>query len=125
MHTHLTDTLSTIPYLDFPELRIDEHESTEMPFRYVAGPDGKPVMPGVSNPPPPASSHFLSFFSWLHYLPDAFTLSIYTYLPFLNPDPRLRKTFLSAQCEHVRLANNINNNNDTIGNARADQERCR
>lgn len=51
MHTHLTDTLSTIPYLDFPELRIDEHESTEMPFRYVAGSDEKPVMPEVSHPP--------------------------------------------------------------------------
>ena len=49
MHTHLTDTLSTIPHVDFPELRIDEHESTEMPFRYVAGPDGKPVMPEVSH----------------------------------------------------------------------------
>ena len=51
MHTHLTDTLSTIPHVDFPELRIDEHESTEMPFRYVAGSDEKPVMPEVSQPP--------------------------------------------------------------------------
>ncbi|KAI1501470.1 SAM-dependent RNA methyltransferase [Biscogniauxia marginata] len=38
-------TLNKIPYLDFPELRFNEHESTQMPFRYVAGPDGKPVMP--------------------------------------------------------------------------------
>ncbi len=36
-----------IPYLDFPELKFNEHESTEMPFRYVRGPDSKPVMPEV------------------------------------------------------------------------------
>ncbi|KAK7749172.1 hypothetical protein SLS62_008353 [Diatrype stigma] len=38
-------TLTTIPYLDFPELKFNEHESTQMPFRYVKGPDGKPAMP--------------------------------------------------------------------------------
>ncbi|KAI0387121.1 DUF431-domain-containing protein [Hypomontagnella monticulosa] len=38
-------TLSKIPYTDFPELKFNEHESTEMPFRYVKGDDGKPVMP--------------------------------------------------------------------------------
>ncbi|KAI2623756.1 DUF431-domain-containing protein [Xylaria nigripes] len=38
-------TLNTIPYVDYPDLKIDEHESTEMPFRYVKGDDGKPVMP--------------------------------------------------------------------------------
>lgn len=37
--------LDEIPYIDFPELRLDDHESTEMPFRYVIGKDGKPVMP--------------------------------------------------------------------------------
>ncbi|RMZ84773.1 hypothetical protein DV737_g935, partial [Chaetothyriales sp. CBS 132003] len=37
--------LHQIPYEDFPELRLGEHESTEMPFRYVVGKDGKPVMP--------------------------------------------------------------------------------
>ena len=37
-----------IPYVDFPELKINEHESTEMPFRYVKDTDGRPVMPGVS-----------------------------------------------------------------------------
>ncbi|KAF7505474.1 hypothetical protein GJ744_000721 [Endocarpon pusillum] len=37
--------LEEIPYVDFPELKLDEHESTEMPFRYVKGEDGGPVMP--------------------------------------------------------------------------------
>ncbi|KXX81958.1 Protein arginine N-methyltransferase SFM1 [Madurella mycetomatis] len=37
--------LQEIPYLDYPELKFNEHESTEMPFRYVKGEDGKPVMP--------------------------------------------------------------------------------
>ncbi len=40
--------LVDIPYLDFPELKFNDHESTEMPFRYVKGEDGKPVMPKVS-----------------------------------------------------------------------------
>lgn len=39
--------LEEIPYVDFPELKLDEHESTEMPFRYVKGEDGGPVMPAV------------------------------------------------------------------------------
>ncbi|KAI1121532.1 DUF431-domain-containing protein [Nemania abortiva] len=38
-------TLNMVPYLDHPDLKINEHESTEMPFRYVKGDDGKPVMP--------------------------------------------------------------------------------
>jgi ribosome biogenesis SPOUT family RNA methylase Rps3 len=37
--------LDKIPYVDSPELQLGEHESTEMPFRYVVGKDGKPVMP--------------------------------------------------------------------------------
>ncbi|KAI9872037.1 MAG: hypothetical protein M1830_002097 [Pleopsidium flavum] len=37
--------LDRISYVDHPELRIDDHESTEMPFRYVKGHDGEPVMP--------------------------------------------------------------------------------
>ncbi|KIW64125.1 hypothetical protein PV04_09080 [Phialophora macrospora] len=37
--------LDKIPYIDFPELKLDEHESTEMPFRYVADESGKPIMP--------------------------------------------------------------------------------
>lgn len=39
--------LDKVPYLDFPELKFNEHESTEMPFRYVQGEDGKPIMPKV------------------------------------------------------------------------------
>jgi ribosome biogenesis SPOUT family RNA methylase Rps3 len=41
--------LEQIEWVDFPELKIDEHESTEMPFRYVKGEDGKAVMPEVSS----------------------------------------------------------------------------
>ncbi|EPE05974.1 hypothetical protein F503_02803 [Ophiostoma piceae UAMH 11346] len=37
--------LEKIEYLDFPSLQFNEHESTEMPFRYVKGEDGKPIMP--------------------------------------------------------------------------------
>ncbi|KAF2100828.1 DUF431-domain-containing protein [Rhizodiscina lignyota] len=37
--------LDKIPYVDYPELKIDEHESTQMPFRYVATEKGEPVMP--------------------------------------------------------------------------------
>lgn len=40
--------LEKISYLDYPELLINEHERTEMPFRYVKGEDGKPIMPDVS-----------------------------------------------------------------------------
>lgn len=43
--------LEQIPWSDYPELHINKHESTEMPFRYVKGDDGKPVMPEVSPPP--------------------------------------------------------------------------
>lgn len=38
-------SLKDIPYIDHPELKIDDHESTEMPFRYVKNQDGTPVMP--------------------------------------------------------------------------------
>jgi len=37
--------LDKIPYVDHPELRINKNESTEMPFRYVKGQNGKPIMP--------------------------------------------------------------------------------
>ena len=40
-----TVPLEDIPYIDYPELKIDEHESTEMPFRYLRTQDGTPVMP--------------------------------------------------------------------------------
>lgn len=39
--------LNEIKYVDHPELRLDEHESTEMPFRYIANDDGSPMMPPV------------------------------------------------------------------------------
>lgn len=47
--------LEEIPYLDSPELKFNEHESTELPFRYVKGDDGGPIMPEVIfilSPPP-------------------------------------------------------------------------
>ncbi|KAK6538856.1 hypothetical protein TWF694_010416 [Orbilia ellipsospora] len=37
--------LDKIPFIDFPELRVSKNESTEMPFRYVKGDDGMPIMP--------------------------------------------------------------------------------
>jgi ribosome biogenesis SPOUT family RNA methylase Rps3 len=43
----LSVPLNEIPYVDSPELKLDEHESTEMPFRYVKREDGGPVMPEV------------------------------------------------------------------------------
>ena len=39
--------LNHIPYVDFPEIKIDAHESTEMPFRYVKDHTGNPIMPEV------------------------------------------------------------------------------
>lgn len=39
--------LDKIPYVDYPELRINKNESTEMPFRYVKGSDGECIMPDV------------------------------------------------------------------------------
>lgn len=42
--------LEKIPYVDYPELRINKIESTEMPFRYVKGKDGQPIMPEVDLP---------------------------------------------------------------------------
>ncbi|KZF25705.1 DUF431-domain-containing protein [Xylona heveae TC161] len=37
--------LDKIQYVDYPELKINKHESTEMPFRYVKDKDGRPTMP--------------------------------------------------------------------------------
>ncbi|KAI5297346.1 hypothetical protein KEM56_004886, partial [Ascosphaera pollenicola] len=42
---HSLVPLEQVPYVDYPELRINEHESTEMPFRYVKDDQGKPIMP--------------------------------------------------------------------------------
>lgn len=43
--------LEQIPYDDYPEIQINEHERTEMPFRYVKGADGKSIMPPVCDCP--------------------------------------------------------------------------
>jgi ribosome biogenesis SPOUT family RNA methylase Rps3 len=40
--------LDKIPYVDYPELRVNKNESTEMPFRYVKGENGESIMPEVS-----------------------------------------------------------------------------
>ncbi|KAH6722494.1 SAM-dependent RNA methyltransferase [Leptodontidium sp. 2 PMI_412] len=37
--------LDKIEYVDYPELRINKNESTEMPFRYVKGANGESIMP--------------------------------------------------------------------------------
>ena len=54
--------LKDISYIDHPELRIDEHESTEMPFRYMVNSDGTPVMPQVRSPILFYSRRILSIF---------------------------------------------------------------
>ncbi|KAH8425696.1 SAM-dependent methyltransferase [Aspergillus melleus] len=45
MVVHEKVPLEQIQYLDYPEILINEHERTEMPFRYVKGEDGQPIMP--------------------------------------------------------------------------------
>ena len=42
--------LENIKYVDHPEIKVDEHESTEMPFRYVLDKEGKPIFPVVCEP---------------------------------------------------------------------------
>lgn len=43
------EQLADIEYVDYPELKFNKHESTEMPFRYVVEPGTtKPIMPKVS-----------------------------------------------------------------------------
>ncbi|RHZ66209.1 SAM-dependent methyltransferase [Aspergillus thermomutatus] len=37
--------LEKIEYIDYPEIIVNKHERTEMPFRYVKGDDGQPIMP--------------------------------------------------------------------------------
>lgn len=39
--------LDKIPYVDYPEFRINKNESTKMPFRYVKGENGKSILPEV------------------------------------------------------------------------------
>ncbi|KAL4914186.1 alpha/beta-hydrolase [Aspergillus aurantiobrunneus] len=45
MVVHDKVPLEEISYIDHPEIVINEHERTEMPFRYVNNGDGKPIMP--------------------------------------------------------------------------------
>lgn len=40
--------LEQISYIDYPEILINDHERTEMPFRYVKDAQGEPIMPKVS-----------------------------------------------------------------------------
>lgn len=42
--------LKEVPYVDHPDLKINEHESTQMPFRYVKDENGQPIMPKVCYP---------------------------------------------------------------------------
>jgi ribosome biogenesis SPOUT family RNA methylase Rps3 len=45
-------TLDQIQYIDQPELKLNQHESTQMPFRYIRGENGQPVMPEVCGSSP-------------------------------------------------------------------------
>ncbi|KAL4999525.1 SAM-dependent RNA methyltransferase [Aspergillus recurvatus] len=45
MVVHDRVPLEKIQYIDHPEIVINEHERTEMPFRYVKDSEGKPIMP--------------------------------------------------------------------------------
>jgi len=45
MIVHDRVSVDKIQYIDFPELRVSKNETTEMPFRYVKGEDGEPIMP--------------------------------------------------------------------------------
>ncbi|KAG8624856.1 hypothetical protein KVT40_007923 [Elsinoe batatas] len=40
--------LDDIKYVDHPEIKVNEHESTQMPFRYVVDSAGQPILPEVS-----------------------------------------------------------------------------
>jgi ribosome biogenesis SPOUT family RNA methylase Rps3 len=45
MVVHEKIPLEKIDYVDYPEILINEHERTEMPFRYVKDAQGEPIMP--------------------------------------------------------------------------------
>jgi len=49
--------LHEVPYVDFPELKLAEHETTEMPFRYVKDSSGQPIMPKVRLQPREDMAH--------------------------------------------------------------------
>lgn len=46
----MTVPLEQIQYVDYPEILVNKHERTEMPFRYVKDKDGQPIMPSVRCP---------------------------------------------------------------------------
>ncbi len=50
--------LDNIKFVNNPQLRINEHEITEMPFRYMIDDKRMPIMPDVG--PPRAASVLLS-----------------------------------------------------------------
>ncbi|KAF6832560.1 carboxypeptidase d [Colletotrichum plurivorum] len=37
--------LDKIPYAEYPEFRFNEHESAQMPFKYVKDKNGEPILP--------------------------------------------------------------------------------
>jgi len=39
--------LDAISFVDNPEFKFNQHESTQMPFRYVKDENDKPIMPEV------------------------------------------------------------------------------
>ncbi|KAL4930043.1 SAM-dependent methyltransferase [Aspergillus undulatus] len=45
MVVHEKVPLEEIHYVDHPEIVVNEHERTEMPFRYVKDSNGEPIMP--------------------------------------------------------------------------------
>ncbi|KAJ5714305.1 uncharacterized protein N7483_011486 [Penicillium malachiteum] len=45
MVVHEKIPLEKINYVDYPEILINQHERTEMPFRYVTDENGEPIMP--------------------------------------------------------------------------------
>lgn len=49
--------------MDNPEIRISEHESVEMPFRYMTDINGLPIMPKVSRSGE-SLRQLSSFFFW-------------------------------------------------------------
>ncbi len=40
--------MNKIEYIDHPEIKVDEHESTVMPFRYMLDGKRQPILPEVT-----------------------------------------------------------------------------
>ena len=58
--TRLEVPLEKIPYVDSPEVRVSAHETTELPFRYVADAKGQPIMVDVCPLEPPNNNKRLT-----------------------------------------------------------------